>query len=315
MLKAIKRLFILFLLIIYWGCNTQRSDERAIVPPQPDVEVQTQNFKDYWYAGEAELNHYNLEQIRYGEVRDGSAMLVFVTEDFLTDKQVKLESPANGRDTETVLKLNFLKEFVTGIYKYKVMTSTFTPVNVNENSRSLKVSSSSQEWCGVTYSQLNLREGQYDVTGHSYFEDEADYETTLNATWLEDELWTKLRLSPKLLPEGEINIIPGSFAVRSSHSGWSVQQAVAQKEQWSGSSMPGDSLIAYSIDYTNRNRSLTIVYERESPYRIAGWVERQQTSDGDTLEAHSVRTHTIKQPYWKQNANADEDLREKLGFE
>ena len=39
-------------------------------------------FKTYWYAGEAEISSYKLEQERYGEMRDGHAILVYVTEDF-----------------------------------------------------------------------------------------------------------------------------------------------------------------------------------------------------------------------------------------
>lgn len=298
-----------------WGCNTQENSEQSNVPYRPDADIQTQAFKDYWYAGEAELSHYDLQQIRYGEVRNGEAILVFVTEPFLTDKQVKLESEAEGRDTQTVLKLNFLKEFVTGIYEYNVMTSTFTPVNANDHPRSLKVASSSQEWCGTTWSQLNLRDGQYQVTGHSYFENEGDYETMLDAVWLEDEIWTQLRLSPTLLPEGEIEIIPASFGVRRNHSGWSVEKAITKKQNWTGGAMPGDSLMAYSIDYVDRDRKLTIIYESTAPYRIAGWIQSQETRSGETLEARSVRTHIITEPYWKMNANSDTNMRQKLGLE
>lgn len=314
-MKHLKFISLILMGGIVTACNAQSTTENNAAAERSNVEVQTQQFKDYWYAGEAELNHYDLQQIRYGEVREGDAILIFVTEDFLTDKQVKLESPKDGRATETVLKLNFLREFVTGIYQYNVMTSTFTPVNINENPRSLKVSSSSQEWCGVTYSQLNLRSGQYEVTGHSYFENEADYETTLDAAWLENELWTQLRLSPELLPEGEIDIIPAGFAVRSSHDGWAVQKATATKQEWSGGDMPGENLMSYAINYEDAGRSLEIVYESEAPYRIAGWIETQQSGNGEMLEARSVRTHSIKEPYWEQNSNADEDLRKKLGLE
>lgn len=310
----------LFVGLFAASCNGEstienRNHQDYSVPELPDVMVQTQDFKDYWYAGEAELNRYDLERIRYGEVRNGHAMMIFVTEDFLTGPQVKLESPADGRPHETVLKLNHLEEFVTGIYEYKVMTSTFTPINAGEKPRTLKVSHSSQEWCGVTYSQLNLDGSNYNVTGHSYFENEADYETTLDAVWLEDELWTKLRLSPELLPEGEINIIPASFSIRRSHDEWAVEQAVANKETWTGSEMPGDSLMSYSLRYPEADRSLTIIYESKSPYRIAGWIEKQQTRGGDTLRATSVRTHSMKASYWKMNSNSDENMRKKLGFD
>ena len=50
----------------------------------------SQEFKDYWYSGEAELTRYELEQARYGEIHRGDAVLIFVTEDFRTDKQVKV---------------------------------------------------------------------------------------------------------------------------------------------------------------------------------------------------------------------------------
>ncbi|MDZ7716284.1 MAG: hypothetical protein U5J95_08750 [Balneolaceae bacterium] len=307
-------IIILFLLLAFTACKVQTDNQNGL--ELPDVNVQTDSFKDYWYSGKAELAHYDLQQIRYGEIRDGDATLIFVTEDFLLDKQVKLESPADGRDAPTVLKLNFMKEFVTGIYKYNVMTSTFTPIDLYNHPNTLKVASSSQEWCGTTYSQLNFRDGQYEVTGHSYFEKEADYSATLENTWLEDELWTKLRLSPELLPEGEIDIIPGSFEVRTSHDGWSVRQATATKSKWNGEGdFPGENLMAYKLDYQEADRTLTIIYEPISPYRIAGWIETQQARNGETLTARSVRTDVIQEPYWQQNANADEDLRKKLGLE
>ena len=63
------------------------------------------DFNDYWYAGKAEITRYELQQARYGELRKGDAVLIFVTEDFLTDKQVKYEFGDSGKAT-SVLKLN-----------------------------------------------------------------------------------------------------------------------------------------------------------------------------------------------------------------
>ena len=86
----------------------------------------SQQFKEYWYAGKAEISSYKLEQARYGELRNGTAALIFVTEDFLPEVQVKAD-----RQNETnipVLKVNATKNFNTGIYPYSVMTSTFYPV-------------------------------------------------------------------------------------------------------------------------------------------------------------------------------------------
>jgi len=135
------------------------------------------DFNDYWYAGEAEITSYELVQARYGEKRNGQAVLIFVTEDFLPDLQVKDESSSG--EGISVLKLNYTKKFYTGIYPYSMMSSVFTPVKNEDYPSTLKVSTSSQEWCGHTYLQVNHENEAYRVTGHSYFESEADQETII----------------------------------------------------------------------------------------------------------------------------------------
>jgi hypothetical protein len=45
-------------------------------------------FRDYWYNHGAELSHFTLEQIRYGEIHEGDAVLVFVTEDINPQKAI-----------------------------------------------------------------------------------------------------------------------------------------------------------------------------------------------------------------------------------
>ena len=129
--------------------------------PPPDARAAGERFGRYWYQGKAELTRYELNQARYGEMHKGEAVLIFVTEPFLPDKQVKLErgDPSKG---VTVLKLNSVRKFFTGIYPYSLMTSTFMPVSFAATGRALKVASSSQEWCGQTFTQLNLRGGRYE---------------------------------------------------------------------------------------------------------------------------------------------------------
>ncbi|TYP92011.1 hypothetical protein LX73_2254 [Fodinibius salinus] len=304
----------LVVLLAVAGCGNPQVQSGAFSSGKSLMSDST--FKAYWYQGEAELNRYDMEQIRYGEVRDGDAVMVFVTEDFLTEEQVKLESAAEGRETASVLKLNFIKEFVTGIYEYNMMSSIFTPVNYQDRPRSLKVASSSQEWCGTTYSQMNFNavKNKYKITGHSYFEAEGDYQKSVEATLLEDEIWTKLRLNPDLLPEGNIQVIPSSFSIRTTHAEWGIQQATAKKSKWTGSSFPGDSLKSYSLRYNESGRMLNIIYEQSFPHQIAGWIQSKVTSEDDTLTAKSVRTHSIKSSYWQKNTNSDEKLRKKLGL-
>ena len=115
--------------------KTETLEALAITEPKTEVIAPTtklpEEFKDYWYNGEAEITSYKLEQARYGEMHDGKAVLVFVTEDFLPETQVKAD---HYEETNIpVLKLNATKKFNTGIYPYSIMQSTFYPVSNNKH--------------------------------------------------------------------------------------------------------------------------------------------------------------------------------------
>src|SRR5690606_22038854 len=175
-------------------------------------------FKQYWYGGKAEISSYKLSQSRYGEQREGTAVLVFVTEDFSRTKQVKLDNPDKAaNDKVNVLKLNFMKQFVTGVYPYSMMQSVFTPVIRHQDEHSLKTTMSTQEWCGQVYVQMNYSDKGYDVKSHSYFEEEADQSYQIDRAILEDELWNIIRLDHTALPEGTFKIIPALFHSRLNH--------------------------------------------------------------------------------------------------
>ena len=55
------------------------------------VPAPAQDFWKHWGDGKAELNGYALKQPRYGALRDGTAVLVFVTEDFSDSLRVKAD--------------------------------------------------------------------------------------------------------------------------------------------------------------------------------------------------------------------------------
>ena len=42
--------------------------------------------KELWHDGKAEITSYKLEQARYGEMHEGQASMIFVTEDFSKEK-------------------------------------------------------------------------------------------------------------------------------------------------------------------------------------------------------------------------------------
>jgi len=256
----------------------------------------SEEFKEYWYAGEAEITSYKLEQARYGEIREGTAVLIFVTEDFLPKTQVKANN--YSEDNTSVLKLNATKNFNTGIYPYSIMQSTFYPVANNQHA--IKISASIQEWCGQAYSQINNRD-DFEVMSHSYFQGEADQSFNIEKTWTENELWTKLRIDPKSLPTGNLDIIPSLEYTRLFHEVVKSYNANAE--------LKNDS---YTIIYPDLNRVLKINYNSQFPYEILSWEETISTGVGSsakTLTTKATKLASIKSDYWTKNSNDDKGLR------
>lgn len=312
-MKRIKSapLTILLLSIIVTGCkkvnNTSEIKTIAVNTAEPKNESRKlpKEFSNYWYQGEAEITSYELTQARYGEPRNGNAVLVYVTEDFLPETQVKADrrSPSNI----PVLKLNATKKFLTGIYPYSIMTSTFYPVLKKEHA--IKVSNSVQEWCGHVYAQLNNRNA-FEVTAHSYFESEADQNFSLEKNYLEDEIWTQIRLSPESLPTGTLKMIPSMEYIRLKHKpfkAYSVNASIEKKETTS----------VYLLEYPELDRTLKIEFVNSFPYHIEQWEETFSSGFGagaKSLTTKAVKKNRIKSPYWQKNANEDVHLRDSLGL-
>jgi hypothetical protein len=273
------------------------------------------SFADYWFQGKAEITRYKLAQMRYGEVHDGNAVLIFVTEDFLPEEQIKYEYGNTPDDLVKVLKLNFTRKFYTGIYPYSMMTSIFSPVNRNAKS-TLKVTSTVQEWCGHTFMQLNLRENKYKGQLHSYFQNEGDREFELDKVLLEDEIWTNIRLNPQMLKTGDIKIIPGLQYQRLLHTPPMVVGARAELESISDISQYQKPLKIYRISYNDLPRQLEIKFESQFPHQIISWEEKYITGSGaaNELTTRAIRTHSIMLDYWNKNNVENKKLLKDLGL-
>jgi hypothetical protein len=272
-------------------------------------------FGDYWYQGKAEITSYELSQARYGESHPGHAVLIFVTEDFSATKQVKLDRPdKNPDDAVKVLKLNAVRKFNTGIYPYSMMSSVFTPVYGDKHPRTLKVTTSSQEWCGHTYTQLNLENDGYRAKLLSYFEREGDRDLHWKDGIPEDEIWNRIRLNPEELPTGRVRLIPGTMFQRLKHTAWGVHDATAER-----SAHPTDQTLSlYVLEYSDIKRKLTITYQTAFPHGIEGWEETQFPGFGPTaveLSTTAVKKKRIQSDYWRRHGTGDSILRKSLGLE
>ena len=277
--------------------------------PPTVVDKPSAEFAAYWFAGKAELNHYRLEQAQYGTLNPGQAVLIFVTEDFLTDKQVKTDAPSDR--AVPVMKTNITRKFVTGVYDYSLFSSVFTPISNSSFPNTLKVSTSVQDWCGHSYQQLNYRNNGYAVNGKSYFEKIVYEDYTVGKAMLEDELWNRIRLDPAKLPIGDVRLIPGTMAARLRHKTLEPLPVTTKLDVYEGVLYPGKNLQAYTVEYTTDARTLVIVFEGNFPHKIVGWADTYRSRDA-LLTSRAVLTKTIQTDYWNHNAPADSTLRADL---
>jgi hypothetical protein len=273
-----------------------------------------QDFWAHWGDGKAELNGYSLKQPRYGALRSGTAVMVFVTEDFDDALRVKAE-PGRGAKGEAypVLKLNAVRDFATGIYDYNVMTSTF--LRVAAGWPVAKVSFSSQDWCGHVWHQLVPRGGRILGTLHSYFEGEADRAEDLE--WprdgvLEDALPVVLRgWNGTYLKPGEsrsVPLLPSLLWSRLNHQrlAWTRARVLRAAAARSISVPAGRfEVSSYRVEIEG-GRVLGFEIEAKAPYRLV----RQTGPDGEEL---TLRGST-RLAYWKLNAPGGEAHLKELGL-
>ena len=274
--------------------------------PENREGVEETQFASYWYQGTAEINVFDLQQSRYGERRQGKAVMIFVTEDFSKSKQVKLDAPEDRpSDAQKVLKLNMTRDFVTGVYPYHTMLSIFTPVY--EESPAPKLTASVTEWCGQSFTQLNYKSGKYTAKQFSYFESEGDLESKLDGQ-AEEELFTLLRLNPNLVPLGNVTLIPSLIFQRFAHIPLKPEQATISRK------MIGSDQAELIVVYGEIGRKIAVSYQQLFPYEITGFTETWTKANGQQEVTTATRTHLRQMPYWKQNEQVYESLRKELGL-
>ena len=202
-----------------------------------------QDFYAYWGDGKAELSSYRVVQPRYGEIREGTSVLIFVTEEINRRTLVKVESDQPTADRVYTLKLNNTLNFLTGIYPYSVMTSVFSaveggPAEPGQPFEPRKVSLSVQEWCGHVFEEAKLWDGEIRGDLNSYFEREGKGEWELDRPddfVSEDHLPIEIReLKGDYMVAGEtrtVEFLPSLWQLRRRHVGRELVEGTLHKGQ------------------------------------------------------------------------------------
>ncbi len=131
-----------------------------------------------WDDGRAEVCVYDASGPKEGATHRFTATSFVVKEDMDLAERVKSDAgPVPGR-TATVLKQNVFYTIPTGVYAHHLMSSAFYD---RDAWRLLKCATSSQDGCGLTYTETLAHDSTLVRTAHSYWQGEADRVDTLAA--------------------------------------------------------------------------------------------------------------------------------------
>jgi hypothetical protein len=263
-------------------------------------------FWKLWGDGQGEVSSYDLTFPRYGELRQGTAVLIFVTEPFSKEARVKADPGKHAKSDEfPVMKLNRILDFATGIYDYNLMTSTFialAPVNDFPAGSPTKVSFTGQDWCGHVYRQLLFDANGIRSMSHSYFDGEGDEERALDRKQnglAEDAilLWARGFVEPRLA-KGESREAPFLISCQVSRLmhrplEWTTATLSRSKESRTIQVPLGSFEVESYVAHVADKRKWTIEVETAAPHRIVRW-ETSEGEQGELLGAERMK-------YWEMN--------------
>jgi len=282
----------------------------------------SQQFWKHWGDGNGEIATYATTQSRYGELRTGETVMIFVTEEMSRRTGIKVESEKiPPQDRMPVIKFNRNVKFQTGVYDYSYMTSTFSALSSEMGLHPLsamKISHAMTEWCGNYFGMVRTEHDGIRFTRHSYFEAEGDTDgerlALPNGAWeYEDNLPILIReLNGEWMNAGEtrrVMLLPTFQHQRFLHTPHVFLSAEIKKES-SGplrvgeKNYPSTTTWSWSYDDVKGPVRETYIVDASYPHHILSW----KSSDGSSGKLLAVK----RLPYWNQHDNASAPLRHEL---
>lgn len=293
-------------LILVAGCAS--SSARPPAEIAGPVAQALPGFWDHWGDGLAEIDGYAITMPRYGDLRRGEAVQIWVTETFTDGQRVK--SDGGHPDEYPVLKLNDVRHFQTGIYDYHVMGQTFTRLDGRQPlGQPVKVTLGVQEWCGQVYEEWLGFPGYFQRTRHSYFDGESaagDRQDTPGGGVLADQAALVAR-GLVGAADGTVPWMPSLLDQRLLHREPAWTTATIHRDPPADVVVPAGTFRAVPVRFEVAGATgYTFFVEEAEPHRIVRW----ERPDGEVAEL----TGSIRATYWDQNAEGFERLRADLGL-
>jgi hypothetical protein len=304
----------LFLSLFFVSACSNENGHRGTAPLAGLVDGRPveQAFWDHWSDNRGELSAYHLVTPRYGELREGTLVWVYVLEQMDRRTWIKDDQGAVPQEHQTiVMKLNETMRFLTGIYPYSVMTSIFSPVGPwhSERFSPTRITLTAQEWCGQVYMRVMPQRDYFTVDIRSYFSAEGEKEYHVPSgddVLFENALPIQLRELDGPFAGGgdwEGAIVPALWQQRISHEPLAAVPATISRSVITGDD--GQGITRFVLAYGEYRRTFDV--EQESPRRILGWT----TSEGE----RATLLGTQRLTYWQLNQLGDERHLDSLGLD
>lgn len=273
-------------------------------------------FGDYWRDGKAELSSYRIKIIRYGEMRDGMRMMLWIPDLLRIDTLVKPEVPGKTPHEFLTMKLIDTVDFNTGIYPYHLTTTSYMALEnqaPHQRGEIAKLTFAASEYCGVVAERLINRGNYFENQLWSYFEGEADRQLKLEKNTgdqVEDNLWSWIReFQGEEISPGkpiQIKLLPSAWNRRSVHGKPSFHSATLSKEAAGKLSSQLGKVEAWRVSWAYGTYRNEVFIEKFYPHRILSW------KDSRGQEGTLIRS--AREYYWMMHGNKDLGEREKYGF-
>ncbi|MFQ5817309.1 MAG: hypothetical protein ACE5H2_05040 [Terriglobia bacterium] len=260
-----------------------------------------------WDDGQAEVGLYEARRPQYGKLRRFEALLIVVKEDFNPKLHVKADPPYAGKALLPVLKLNFVQSYWTENYPYHFLTSVF--VRRDDPTRLVKLTTSSQEWCGNTFKEVKAWRRPAELVFHSYFDGEGDGVRQLDlrpGDLLEDQLPLALRglrfapgvrVRTRLYPSIVSNSLRMPLAFRAAEIRVVGEEVVRT---------PRGRAQAWRVEVEAGKLKQTYWFASAEPHELL----KMESSDGREL----VLKQLTRKPYWGVPTYIPDDVRPRRGL-
>jgi hypothetical protein len=251
-----------------------------------------------WDDGRAEIDAYDATVLRYGIPRPLTAYLIVVKEDFSKAQLVKADPGHDPADLRTVLKLNQVLDYRTGIYTYHQMASCFFDRATMDL---VKLSLTSNEWCGNTFKEYTRRDGRGTLHVHTYWDGQA--EATYDVPAGPDAVFKDaLPLWIRSLPQSagtrrSLRLLPTQFESKGARPEPRDATLLAAREE--SIAVPAGRFRALRWELATSEGPPDVYWTgQDSPYVLLAW----ERSDGGAFRLKWSQ----RLPYWTLNHPGDE---------